>query len=61
MRLGGSVLGPYAGAEAFVAMALECGFRAVTFPLTYRDKTAEIDHLVRVLKDADILIAEVGA
>jgi sugar phosphate isomerase/epimerase len=61
MRLGGSVLGPYAGAGAFTAMALECGFRAVTFPLTYRDKLSEVDRLVLALGDADILVAEVGA
>jgi sugar phosphate isomerase/epimerase len=54
-------MGPYAGAEAFAAMAKACGFRAVTFPLSYGEDTAEIDRLVKVLHDADILIAEVGA
>ncbi|MDR3247345.1 MAG: sugar phosphate isomerase/epimerase [Treponema sp.] len=61
MRFGGSVMGPYAGADAFVAMARECGFRAVAFPLRYDAPLNEIDALVRALKDADILIAEVGA
>jgi sugar phosphate isomerase/epimerase len=61
MRFGGSVIGPYAGAEAFAAMAKACGFRAVTFPLKYGEAAAEIDRLVKVLRDADILIAEVGA
>jgi sugar phosphate isomerase/epimerase len=61
MRLGGSVLGPYAGAGAFTAMAQKCGFRAVTFPLKYSDGDAEIDRLVNALKEADIVIAEVGA
>lgn len=61
MRLGGSILGPYAGAEAFTAMAKTCGFRAVTFPLTYKDKAPEIDRLVKALSDADIITAEVGA
>ncbi|MDR1971686.1 MAG: sugar phosphate isomerase/epimerase [Treponema sp.] len=54
-------MGPYAGPDAFVAMAKECGFRAVTFPLSYQSPGAQIDALVRSLKDADILIAEVGA
>jgi sugar phosphate isomerase/epimerase len=61
MRLGGSVLGPYAGAEAFTAVARKCGFRAVTFPLTYDDGDSEIDNLVNALKESDITIAEVGA
>ncbi|MDR2619366.1 MAG: sugar phosphate isomerase/epimerase [Treponema sp.] len=61
MRLGGSVMGPYAGPEAFAAMAKECGFRAVAFPLDYRSGTAEIDRLVKVLAEEDIVIAEVGA
>ncbi|MDR3174027.1 MAG: sugar phosphate isomerase/epimerase [Treponema sp.] len=61
MRFGGSVMGPYAGADAFTAMARECGFRAATFPLRHDAKAGEIDALVRALKDADILIAEVGA
>jgi sugar phosphate isomerase/epimerase len=42
-------------------MARECGFRTVAFPLKYSDSAAEIDRLVRALKDADISIAEVGA
>jgi sugar phosphate isomerase/epimerase len=42
-------------------MARECGFRAVTFPLDYKTPAGDIDKLVRSLKDADILIAEVGA
>jgi sugar phosphate isomerase/epimerase len=54
-------MGPYAGAEAFVAMARECGFRAVTFPLDHRASTTEIDRVVKALHDADIVIAEVGA
>jgi sugar phosphate isomerase/epimerase len=61
MRLGGSVMGPYAGPEAFVAMARECGFWAVTFPLDHTAATADIDRLVQALRDADIVIAEVGA
>jgi sugar phosphate isomerase/epimerase len=61
MRLGGSIVGPYAGAAAFVAMAQECGFRAVTFPLSYRHSDDEIALLLRALNDADIRIAEVGA
>jgi sugar phosphate isomerase/epimerase len=61
MRLGGSIVGPYAGAAAFAAMAKECGFRAVTFPLSYRDSDEEITRLVGALKDADIRIAELGA
>jgi sugar phosphate isomerase/epimerase len=61
MRLGGSVFGPYAGAEAFVTAAQECSFRAVTFPLKYHDGDKEIDRLVNALREADILIAEVGA
>jgi sugar phosphate isomerase/epimerase len=54
-------MGPYAGAEAFIAMAKECGFRAAAFPLGYNESTAEIDKLVKAFKDADIRIAEVGA
>ncbi|MDR0401323.1 MAG: sugar phosphate isomerase/epimerase [Treponema sp.] len=61
MRFGGTVLGPYAGAEAFTAMAGACGFRAVTFPLDYKAPAAEIDKLTQALKGADILVAEVGA
>ncbi|MDR3167153.1 MAG: sugar phosphate isomerase/epimerase [Treponema sp.] len=61
MRLGGSVLGTYAGAGAFTATARENGFRAVTFPLKYRDGDGEIDRLVNALREADIVIAEVGA
>jgi sugar phosphate isomerase/epimerase len=54
-------MGPYAGADAFVAKARDCGFRAVAFPLRHDAPVGEIDALVRALKDADILIAEVGA
>lgn len=61
MRLGGSVLGPYTGPDAFIAIAQECGFQAVTFPLTYQANASDIDSLVRALGDADIAIAEVGA
>ena len=61
MRLGGTVLGPYAGPEAYVAMARECGFRAVTFPLTFKDKISEVDGLLAALVQADIIAAEVGA
>jgi sugar phosphate isomerase/epimerase len=61
MRLGGSILGPYAGAAAFTAMARECGFRSVAFPLTFRDKTSDVDRLVQTLADSDISVAEVGA
>ncbi|MDR1867914.1 MAG: sugar phosphate isomerase/epimerase [Treponema sp.] len=61
MRLGGSIVGPYPGAEAWTAMAKVCGFRAVTFPLDWDAGTGEIDRLVKELKTADIKIAEVGA
>jgi sugar phosphate isomerase/epimerase len=54
-------MGPYAGAEAFTAMAGACGFRAAAFPLDYKAPAGEIDKLTRALKAADILIAEVGA
>ena len=61
MRLGGSVTGIYKGADAFIAAAKECKFRSVTFPLTYKDKVAEVDRLMKVLAEADIKPAEVGA
>jgi sugar phosphate isomerase/epimerase len=54
-------MGPYAGPEAFAAVAKTCGFRAVAFPLDYKSKTADIDRLAGALAAADIAIAEVGA
>jgi sugar phosphate isomerase/epimerase len=61
MRLGGSVLGPYVGADAFTATARECGFQTVAFPLSFKDKISEVDRLLKALADADISVAEVGA
>ena len=61
MRLGGSIVEPYTGPDAFSAVAKECGFKAVTFPLNYRNSDIEIEQLLQALKNEDIRVAEIGA
>ena len=62
MRIGGSVVEMYLeNVEDFINVCRDCEFTSVVFPLDYTAPISRIDEYVKGLKEADILIAEVGA
>lgn len=61
MRLGGAVVSEFKGAEEFIAIAVDSGFKAVVFPLNHKAPEDDINVLKREIDKAGIVIAEVGA
>lgn len=60
MRLGGTIVGGFDSPESFEKLLVRSGFRAITAPFTYLDDREKIDSLVKVCKDNDVIISEIG-
>ena len=61
MRLGGSVMKPYASPKEWLVHVKELGYSAVIFPVDSDAPGAVIREYARVCRDNDLLIGEVGA
>ena len=61
MRLGGSVMKPYASPKEWLAHVKELGYSAVVFPVDSNASAAAIREYAQVCRDNDLLIGEVGA
>jgi len=62
MKLGGSVVGvDKHNVDEFINVCLSSGYDSVALPLDYNDPVSLIDEYVVALKQANIVLAEVGA
>jgi sugar phosphate isomerase/epimerase len=61
MRLSGPIFEKSHDAESWIAAVRRSGYTAANIPLPYKAGDAEIAAYVKAAKDADIVIAEVGA
>ena len=61
MRLGGSVMKPYASPKEWLAHVKELGYSVVIFPVDSGAPAAVIREYAQVCRDNDLLIGEVGA
>ena len=61
MRLGGSVMKPYASPKEWLAHVKERGYSAVIFPVESTAPLSVIREYADVCRDNDLLIGEVGA
>jgi len=61
MRLGGSVMKPYSSPKEWLAHVKELGYSAVVFPVESTAPASVVQEYLRVCRDNDLLIGEVGA
>ncbi len=61
MRLGGSVMKPYASPKEWLAHVKELGYSAVIFPVDSSAPASVIRDYAQCCRDNDLLIGEVGA
>jgi sugar phosphate isomerase/epimerase len=61
MRLGGQVFLEQKNPESWAAALKQAGFRATTCPIDGNDDISELDDYLKVARDNDITISEVGA
>ena len=61
MRLGGSVMKPYASPKEWLGHVKELGYSAVIFPVENTAPAAVVREYAQVCRDNDLLIGEVGA
>ena len=61
MRLGGSVMKPYASPKEWLAYVKELGYSAVIFPVDSTAPAHVVQDYLTCCRDNDLLIGEVGA